>query len=67
MKTWSAMLLTALLLTTILVSCIIVRDSKIDNSNLFREDINGNKESGIDLDGECTQQIGDNNCQQEEK
>ena len=59
MKYAAASVLIALLLATILVSCIVVRDSKIDNSNLFREDIRGNKETGMDFDADCNQQIGD--------
>jgi len=45
--------ITAFILITILVSCIVVRDSKIDGSYLFREDINGNKKVGLDLDADC--------------
>jgi len=51
-------LLLLILAALILVSCIYVRDSKIDNSNLFREDIKGNKESGIDLTADLDQDVG---------
>jgi hypothetical protein len=50
--------ITTFILITILVSCIVVKDSKIDGSYLFREDVNGDKETGLDFEADCNQQIG---------
>ena len=58
MKTLVVLGVMMLFILTMVVSCIIVQDSKIDNSNLFREDIKGNKESGIDLTADLDQDVG---------
>ncbi len=49
--------LTTFLLITLLVSCMVIKDSTVTDTNLYKETVGGTKDSGIDLNGECSQTL----------
>jgi hypothetical protein len=43
----------------LLAGCMFVMDSHLEDSNIFKENVSGTKDTGIDFAADCNQQIGD--------